>query len=256
MQIAFISDIHGNLLSLELVLTKIQRESPDSIICLGDTAAMGPNPNEVLDRLRDLNCLCILGNHDEELIGDELKLDPNTPTPIVEWIRFCADSLTPRNKEFLRTFSASFQIDLGMAGKLLCCHGSHRSNMEPIFPSISEESLDEILADVPTRWIAFGHTHLQTYRRHKNYTLFNPGSIGAPLEMLPFTGNAVYMPWAEYAILSVKDKGIEIKFHRVHVDIDEIIQSVKSTSLPQPDVWIDSWLQGQRKNIEVLGGQI
>lgn len=246
MQITFISDIHGNLVSLDTVLAKIRHEAPDLIVCLGDTAAMGPNPDEVLDRLQGLKCLCILGNHDEELLGEELILDPNTPPAIAEWINFCAASLTPRHIDFLRSFSTTFQLDLGSAGKLLCCHGTHRSNMEAIFPSISEESLAEILGDVPTKWIAFGHTHLQTFRRHKQYTLFNPGSIGAPLEMLPFKGNAVYMPWAEYATLFVQGKEIEVKLHRVDIDMDEIIHSVRSSALPQPEIWIDSWLQGMR----------
>jgi putative phosphoesterase len=244
MRIAFISDIHGNFESLTAVLSKIKTDSPDLIVCLGDTAAMGPKPSEVLDTLQDQNCLCILGNHDEELLGEQPVVDPKTPPAIVEWVNWSFTKLSSRNKAFLNTFSSTFQLDIGSSGKLLCCHGTPSSNVDSIFPSTSEESLGVILADVPTRWIAFGHTHLQTFRRHKQYTLFNPGSVGAPLERLPFKGNAVYMPWVEYAILTVSVKEINLNLHRMNVELDAILKSVKSSTFPLADVWLDSWYQG------------
>ena len=41
MRFAFISDIHGNLHALDLVLTDIQQQAKaDHIICLGDIASL------------------------------------------------------------------------------------------------------------------------------------------------------------------------------------------------------------------------
>jgi predicted phosphodiesterase len=54
MTIALIADIHGNLTALEAVLEALAHEHPDQIVCLGDVAATGPQPREVLDRLRTL----------------------------------------------------------------------------------------------------------------------------------------------------------------------------------------------------------
>ena len=48
MRIAIISDIHGNLVALDAVLDDIARARVDRIVCLGDVAAFGPQPAEVV----------------------------------------------------------------------------------------------------------------------------------------------------------------------------------------------------------------
>ena len=65
MRIGLISDIHGNLIALESVLSELKREQVDSMICLGDVAALGPQPHEVIERLRKLNCPVVMGNTDD-----------------------------------------------------------------------------------------------------------------------------------------------------------------------------------------------
>ena len=52
MRIALISDIHGNAVALDVVLTALKKQQVDSIICLGDVAASGPQPCLVIERLR------------------------------------------------------------------------------------------------------------------------------------------------------------------------------------------------------------
>src|SRR5215213_4747892 len=68
MTIALIADIHGNLAALEAVLDVLGVEPPDEIVCLGDVAAMGPQPREVLRRLHGLGCPVVMGNADAELL--------------------------------------------------------------------------------------------------------------------------------------------------------------------------------------------
>ncbi len=68
MRIGLISDIHGNLLALEVVLQELAQEQVDQIICLGDVGALGPQPRQVIERLRYLHCPVILGNTDAWLL--------------------------------------------------------------------------------------------------------------------------------------------------------------------------------------------
>jgi predicted phosphodiesterase len=49
MNIAVISDIHGNIFALKAVLEDIKNRNVDTIICLGDLVGYGPFPNEVID---------------------------------------------------------------------------------------------------------------------------------------------------------------------------------------------------------------
>ncbi len=48
MRIGLIADIHGNCIALDMVLAALEREQVDELICLGDVAALGPQPAEVI----------------------------------------------------------------------------------------------------------------------------------------------------------------------------------------------------------------
>ena len=64
MRTFFLSDIHGNLPALEIVLKFLNKD--DKIIILGDTVNYGPWSNECIDLLDDYdNKICLLGNHEE-----------------------------------------------------------------------------------------------------------------------------------------------------------------------------------------------
>lgn len=71
MRIGLIADIHGNLLALEAVLSALGRDGVDDLICLGDVASLGPQPAEVIARLRALGCPVLMGNTDarDRLVG-------------------------------------------------------------------------------------------------------------------------------------------------------------------------------------------
>ncbi|HEU5481228.1 MAG TPA: metallophosphoesterase family protein, partial [Candidatus Tumulicola sp.] len=62
MRYAVISDVHGNLESLERALALLAPD--DALICLGDMVGYGPNPNECVRLLRDRTTHAVLGNHD------------------------------------------------------------------------------------------------------------------------------------------------------------------------------------------------
>jgi predicted phosphodiesterase len=47
MLIALIADIHGNAVALDRVLSDIDNQKPDQVVCLGDVAATGPQPRQV-----------------------------------------------------------------------------------------------------------------------------------------------------------------------------------------------------------------
>ena len=60
MRIALISDIHSNLIALEAMLADIAQVEVDQIIFLGDLVTLGPQPREVVERVRGLGCPCVL----------------------------------------------------------------------------------------------------------------------------------------------------------------------------------------------------
>jgi predicted phosphodiesterase len=63
--IGIISDIHGNLHGLNLVLGELSKQNCTDIICLGDLVDGGEYNAEVIDRIISLKITCVRGNHDE-----------------------------------------------------------------------------------------------------------------------------------------------------------------------------------------------
>ena len=68
MRYLILSDIHANLTALERVLNAAKGRW-DKAVCLGDLVGYGPDPNEVIDRVRALDAITIRGNHDKAITG-------------------------------------------------------------------------------------------------------------------------------------------------------------------------------------------
>jgi len=93
MKVAFISDIHEDVVSLSVALNKIRKLSADKIICLGDIAGYNfkyydyhhtRNASECLKMLRD-NCdIIVPGNHDYHAIKRIPEISPGFDFP-PEW---------------------------------------------------------------------------------------------------------------------------------------------------------------------------
>ena len=47
-RVAILSDIHGNLVGLEAVVSDLKTRKVEEVVCLGDVAASGPQPCEVV----------------------------------------------------------------------------------------------------------------------------------------------------------------------------------------------------------------
>ena len=68
MRVLIVSDVHANYTALEAVLA--DAGAVEEVWCLGDLIGYGPDPNLVVERMRELPALtCLLGNHDVAVIG-------------------------------------------------------------------------------------------------------------------------------------------------------------------------------------------
>src|SRR4030066_270656 len=72
MKIGIISDIHSNYEAINSVLKNMKEA--DKFLCLGDIVGYGADPNCCIEKIIDLNCKCIGGNHDFTVAG---KIDIN-----------------------------------------------------------------------------------------------------------------------------------------------------------------------------------
>lgn len=242
MRVALISDIHGNLVALDTVLADIAREKVDQIVCLGDVATLGPKPREVLQRIKDLNCPCILGNHDHYLLDPSILRDYMDAPWFAESVAWCTKQLKEEDFQFLQTFQPLYEIPLDPINKLLCFHGSPKSHTDIILAMTPPTNVDELLGGYRATVMAGGHTHMQMMRQHKGIMLVNVGSVGMPFEQALFIHAPRYLPWAEYAIVQVVDGIINIDLRRIPVDLEAVRQSATNSNFPDAEDWIKNWM--------------
>ena len=65
MKLAVLSDIHGNLYALNAILDDMKKYNPEKVLCLGDLAMAGPEPNNTINFVKTQDWTVIQGNTDE-----------------------------------------------------------------------------------------------------------------------------------------------------------------------------------------------
>lgn len=242
MRIAIISDIHGNLVALEAVLADLDRFQIDQIVCLGDVAASGPQPHQIVERLQCLNCPVVMGNTDAWLLQPQPSTSTDEDTRRIEDIdRWCIEQLSPADLLYLQTFPPVLEIQLADRITLCCFHGSPRSNADIVMSTSSDQDLEQMLSPFRAPLMAGGHTHMQMLRRYKDLTIINPGSVGLPFECDSLTGQVRNPPWAEYALVGCENGNLRIELRRVPVVVDTIVQAALMSGMPHAAWWIKDW---------------
>jgi len=232
MRIALISDLHGNEVALDAVLADVERAGVDRIICLGDVATLGPRPAAVIERLRDLGCPCILGNHDAFLLDPDL-IHTYTEVPVVvEAVDWCRHRLSDADLDFLGTFLPRLELSLDAQCKALLFHGSPRSHMEDLLATTSPDELDRALAGQEAAVMAGGHTHIQMCRQHRGTLLVNPGSVGAPFKEVAGGRPPTILAHAEYATVEATGGAVSVNLRRVPLDRRALREAVAACDNP------------------------
>ena len=219
-RLTLISDIHGNGVALDTVLADVAAREVDEIVCLGDLAAGGPQPRQVLRRLRELGCRAVRGNADRWLLEGLPPGRSEATRRLAETVAWTRAQLRDDDLAYIAALPAT--VRCSVAGlELLSVHGSPRSDLERLLATTSDAALDELFACAGAHVLAAGHTHLQLLRRHSDRLLVNPGSVGLPLGTT--TGSAPPLPnVAEYALVTVRAGDVEIAFRRLPTDIDAL----------------------------------
>lgn len=172
MRIAILSDIHGNLEAFHAVIGDLGRREVGPIVSLGDMIGYGPDPEAVVQEVRDLQCLSILGNHEASLIGEGAR----------RWMNFQAQEnnlqtetlLSPENLAYCRSLPRSLQL-----GELLFVHGYPPDSVFAYLFNQSDQKIAKLFAS--SRGIIFfvGHTHdLQMIRQDSEKIIREPLAEG------------------------------------------------------------------------------
>ncbi len=175
MRYAVISDVHGNLESLQRALELLHAD--DGLLCLGDIVGYGPNPNECVKLIRDRATYAVLGNHDVAAI-DNFGVEYFNPAArtAIEWTQGVIDV---ESAEWLRGLSYEVRRP-----EFLMVHGAPVRYFEYLLDKRHAKAAFE-RTDAPLIFV--GHTHIAEY-----YALEPEGSLehahmqrGGKLELDP-----------------------------------------------------------------------
>jgi predicted phosphodiesterase len=196
MRVAVLSDIHANVTALDAVVASIP--SVDEVWHLGDVVGYGPDPDEVVGRLRDLGAVGVRGNHDAAALGGrEIESFNVDARRAMEWTRA---TIADETKAWL----AAQPETLEREGFLLV-HGSPR---DPIWEYVTSTPVARAaMAAMQTQAGLHGHTHLPVayieedgrletmspgsgseLKIEGRRVLLNPGSVGQPRDGIPTSG--------------------------------------------------------------------
>lgn len=220
--------MHGNAVAFEAVLADLEQERFDEIVCLGDVAQGGPQPVEVVDRLRGLGWRCVFGNSDEFLLTLTFGNEEVTERvlEVGEWSRA---RLGAERLEFLRSFEPTVELDLD-GRRLVCCHATPASNEAVVLPDTPREELAEAIGDADL--VACGHVHLQWLRRVGRRLWFSVGSAGLVWEHKEPMDEQPFDPWAEYAVLTGDAEPLRVEFRRVPFDVATLLAAYRDSGMP------------------------
>lgn len=183
--IAFISDVHGNLQALEVVLAELERLDVKRLYVAGDLLLGGDEPLEVWHRLQALGAICTRGPSDLALGA----VDPSSLVPIDneqrKQARLFADTRAAIGDlvaERLRRLPEQQRIPLIDGREVLMVHGSPGDSSREIGHDLDDDEVLVLLNDDPADIIICGSTHVPFQRAVAEYHVVNVGSVGAAPE--------------------------------------------------------------------------
>jgi diadenosine tetraphosphatase ApaH/serine/threonine PP2A family protein phosphatase len=231
--LAVITDIHGNLDALKVVIADIDRRGIKRIVCLGDIIGYGPNPCECLDIVMDRCEWALMGNHDFACLYEPTSFNASAEASAFWTRRQLEDepdtATRQRRWEFLGNLEPRRVDPMG-----LWVHASPRRPInEYIFPDdvfTAPNKMQQIFDRIETRCFC-GHTHVAgvftdepdfyppadlrgEYKfLPKERCIINPGSVGQPRDRDPRSAYAI-----------AYDDHVE--FVRLEYDIHAVIQKI------------------------------
>jgi diadenosine tetraphosphatase ApaH/serine/threonine PP2A family protein phosphatase len=232
MQVAIVSDIHGNRHAFEAVLADVARTDAREIWCLGDVVGYGADPNDCCALAREHADLCLAGNHDLAVTGDISVEEFSTGAALAA--RWTQEVIAEDHRDWLASLKP-----MGAAGGVGLYHGSPR---DPVWEYVLSALLAELCLDAQAERVALvGHSHVAlaferpdgepatgAARREGDEAdlsagewLLNPGSVGQPRDGDP-----------RAAWLLLDTRAWSARWRRTEYDIGGAAGAIRAARLP------------------------
>jgi predicted phosphodiesterase len=248
-RLGLLSDVHGNRIALEAVVSDGTGNGVEAWWVLGDLIAIGPDPVQTLELLVNLpNARFVRGNTDRYVVSGD------RPTPHAEdvdrdpallplflavessfaWTRA---QMGEQDLAWLAALPVMQCLVLEDGTRLAGVHASPRSDDGTgITPDLPDSALATLLAGTDADVVCGGHTHQPTDRHLGRTRAINLGSVSNPI-----TSDLR----ATYVLVESDRHGHHIAHRRVSYDHDAVLERVRRSGHPQSD-YIGSFQRGEQ----------
>ncbi len=227
---AVFGDIHGNWEALSAVLEDAEREKVTRFACVGDIVGYNADPERCLDRIMELDCVTVRGNHDHYCAHEEcLQSFHPLAANVMTWTRA---RLSAIQVNYLKNLRMSCSVN-----GILMVHST--LDMPEHWGYVFDELEAEAHFAYQSTTLCFhGHTHVplifeKASRIKRIYPVrtriqlgrkyfINVGSVGQPRD-----GN----PEASYVIYDAGSR--EVFFRRVSYDVRAAQEKIRRAGLPE-----------------------
>lgn len=231
MKYGIFSDIHGNWEAFEAVQDLFLEERVEKYICGGDVVGYGANPKECMERVLELDCMWVGGNHDYAVAG---KLSMDYFNKNAQIAVFWARERLP--KKYLQHL-ANLDLVQKWNDSITLVHST--LSFPELFDYIQRDYDADLSLDVLDTPVCFyGHSHVPVaftqngaiaFSENDQVDVFpnekiliNVGSVGQPRDHNPLASCCIY-----------DDEIGRVWIYRIEYDVDKASDKIIKAGLPE-----------------------
>jgi len=225
MDIAVLSDIHGNYVALEKCINYALSRNIGKFIFLGDYVGELAYPEKTMRIIYEMSekyeCYFIKGNKEDYWIDYQNSgfgwQENNSTTGS---LLYTYNNLTEENIDFFKGLPIMQNIVTENMPQITICHGSPYKVNQKLLPN--NDKTIEIMESVDTSIILCGHTHIQNIIEYKGKMVLNAGAVGVPLHS---NGKS------QFLILHEIDNIWKEEFVSLEYDVEKVIADIHTSGL-------------------------
>lgn len=225
LNIAVLSDIHGNYTALQKCLDYAANIGIDTFIFLGDYLGELAYPQKTMDILYSVKekykCFFIKGNKEEYWINYEKSPKGwNEYDSTTGCLYYTYQNLNEKDLQFFKSLPFKEELEFDSLLPITICHGSPRKVNEKLLSD--NENTFQIMENNPSNYILCGHTHIQSKIEHNGKMVLNAGSVGVSMHS---NGKTQFM------LLKGMQDMWDYEFVSLEYNIEKVIADLHSSGL-------------------------
>ena len=214
-RVGVLGDVHGNLIALEAGHAYLRGIGVDRIVCTGDVAAFGPDPEGCVAFLRAHGIATVAGNEDAAMLHP-ITADPGMPPrlrQIQEIKAWSQRRLSPAAMAWLAALPGRLELE----GDLVCVHAAPDDDARIVAEG------DPKPFPPTARLVCAGHLHRPFVAVDGERTWANAGSIGRPTD-----GD----PRGALLVATQAAGRWRVEIVRLELALDAICDRISATGIP------------------------